>query len=107
MHLSATKYNTYNLCPLKFKYQYIDNIPTEKKTYFEFGTIVHNVIEKLQKMIISGNLITYDDSNDILESCWLDDIFGVTSMEYKKSAQTMLNTFIDWQYNNPNKVKSS
>lgn len=43
--LSYSKYSTYEACPRKYKYRYLDKIPTEKTVYMARGTEVHASIE--------------------------------------------------------------
>ena len=44
--MSATSIQTYNECPLKYKYRFIDKIPgTPEKPYFQLGKVIHKVLE--------------------------------------------------------------
>lgn len=44
MQLSYSALETYQQCPLKYKYQYIDRIRTPKSKDAVFGTLVHNTL---------------------------------------------------------------
>ena len=44
--LSPSKIQTYEECPLKFKFQHVLRVPTPSKTYFGMGTAIHSVAEK-------------------------------------------------------------
>jgi RecB family exonuclease len=39
--LSFSKISTYQNCPLSYKFQYVDKLPTEEKWYFSFGSTLH------------------------------------------------------------------
>ena len=52
--LSPSKIQTYENCPLQFKFQYVLRIPTPFKTYFGMGTAIHAVAENLTKMQKDG-----------------------------------------------------
>ncbi len=43
--LSYSSISTYEQCPLKWKFHYIDKLPEEPKPYFSFGTVMHDVME--------------------------------------------------------------
>ncbi len=45
MLLSHSSISTYEQCPLKWKFHYIDRIPEEPKPFFTFGTVMHEVME--------------------------------------------------------------
>lgn len=45
MKISYSSFNTFNLCPLKFKLGYIDRIKTPEKPEFFFGSLIHEVVQ--------------------------------------------------------------
>ncbi len=45
--LSYTKLMTYMLCPLNYKFLYIDRVPPKPKPFFAFGTVLHNTLEEV------------------------------------------------------------
>lgn len=60
-YLSKSGYKLYNLCPKKFKFQYIDKLEKPESDYkevAEFGTMIHENIED-----IKDNLIIDDENN--------------------------------------------
>jgi putative RecB family exonuclease len=77
---SNSKLSTFEQCPLKYKYQYVDSIKLEvAKTVEAFmGSIVHEVLEKLyrdlklQKHNSLEDLLAY--YNDQWAKNWTDDI---------------------------------
>ena len=47
LHLSSTKIDTYNSCPLKYRLKYIDKVPERKtRATGEFGSIMHGILEE-------------------------------------------------------------
>src|SRR3989344_4499577 len=49
MRISFSAFDNYNSCPLKYKFQYIDKVRVEKKTEFEFGSLMHAVVQDALK----------------------------------------------------------
>ena len=45
--LSYSALQTFNTCPLQYKFAYRDRLPTEQTTMMYFGTIVHQLMEEL------------------------------------------------------------
>lgn len=43
---SFTQIETYLGCPLKYKFSCIDNIPRRPKSYFTFGSVIHEVLKE-------------------------------------------------------------
>jgi len=94
---SNSRLNTYEQCPLKYKYQYIDKIKIEKADTVEafMGSRVHEALEKLykdlklQKLNSLGNLLAYFNSQ--WEKHWTDDIKIVkkdyTAENYRKTGE--------------------
>lgn len=71
--LSKSKINTFITCPLKFKYQYIDEIESKPNEFAVLGTNVHSIAEDFIKLNKVGN---YDEILSILlefESKFEDD----------------------------------
>lgn len=47
LNFSYSKMSTYQECPLKYKFRYIDKLPEPPKYFFAFGTALHKVMEYL------------------------------------------------------------
>lgn len=56
--VSYSKVSCYHSCPKKFKFAYIDNIPTQEKPYTIFGNFCHKVLEVFERMFIDGCLLS-------------------------------------------------
>lgn len=60
---SYSRINTFEQCPLKFKYKYIDKIPPEIEDTIEsyLGRTIHISLEWLYKKVMRGNIPSVDD----------------------------------------------
>jgi putative RecB family exonuclease len=45
--LSYSSFRTYQECPLRWRFLYIDKLPETPRGYFTFGRVVHSVLEEL------------------------------------------------------------
>jgi putative RecB family exonuclease len=45
--LSYSSYRTYQECPLRWKFLYVDRLPEAPRGYFTFGRVIHSVLEAL------------------------------------------------------------
>lgn len=86
--LSPTKIVTYLACDNKYKWTYIDSRGRwfiRSKSYFSFGTTLHNVLQKLhdsQDMTV----VNAEDAVNALESNWVAE--GYASADEMAEAQT-------------------
>ncbi len=44
-HLSYSRITIYDNCPLRYKFIYVDELPTAARSYFSFGNSIHKVLE--------------------------------------------------------------
>ena len=107
MRLSATKYQTYDWCPLQFKYKYVDCLPTTITPELEFGSIVHKVIDDIQKILLKGKDVTSKTALRLLKKNWKPKSFDHKDQERWDSAVKMLEKFLAWHKDNPNKIVST
>jgi len=96
-NFSNSKLSTFEQCPLRYKYQYIDRVEVEELDTIEafMGSRVHGALEKLykdlklQKLDSLKDLLTY--FNDQWEKNWTDKIKIVkkeyTSENYRKTGE--------------------
>jgi RecB family exonuclease len=45
--LSYSSYRTYQECPLRWRFLYVDRLPETPRGYFTFGRVIHSVLEEL------------------------------------------------------------
>ncbi len=51
--LSYSSFHTYEECPLRWKFLYIDRIPETPRGYFTFGRVIHSVLEELLRPMVT------------------------------------------------------
>ena len=103
--LSPSKIQTYEECPLKFKFQYVLRVPTPSKTYFGMGTAIHAVAENLTKLQKDGKESTEKLALEILEKQWDHSSYRnqrTKENQDKVKSKDMVKTYMEWAENNPN-----
>ncbi len=110
---SFSQMQTYETCPLKYKFANVLKIPTFGSHYFSFGSTIHNTLQKfLEESYLTGlnlqqNLFIQnsdDQSNKILaidrlyelyEENWQDDWYEdeKQKINYKKKGKDLLQKF--------------
>jgi putative RecB family exonuclease len=71
-HLSASSIGTFNQCPLKFRYNKIDQIPDVSGEAAVMGNFVHDVLEELYKLPAEER--TVDNARALAKNVW-DEIW--------------------------------
>ncbi len=94
--LSPSKYVTYDMCPLKFQYQYIDQEPTEPSPHLELGNVIHNTIEELEELEEVTERIALKYLNKNLKAT---DLIK-SKKEFKDRAKKMLKKYLEWSKEN-------
>ncbi|KER05479.1 putative DNA helicase II protein, partial [Marine Group I thaumarchaeote SCGC AAA799-E16] len=103
--LSPSKIQTYEDCPLKFKFQHVLRVPTPSKTYFGMGTAIHSVAENLTKLQKDGKEPTEKVALEILEKEWDTSSYRnqrTKENQDKDKSKEMVKTYLEWAENNPN-----
>ena len=101
-YLSFSQINTFNTCPLQYRYRYIQRIPAPPSAAQSFGISVHNALNKFYQQICKGEKPSKEDLLKTLKSVWIP--LGYSSKAHekkmKKEAKRMLENFykqIDWK----------
>lgn len=104
LKLSASKFETYQKCPLQFKFAHVLEVPTPERTYFNLGTAVHAVAEHLTKLEKEGIVPTEEKAFEILESNWSSNAYLSSKKEEedKEKARAMVRTYLSWITKNLN-----
>jgi PD-(D/E)XK nuclease superfamily len=93
--LSYSKIDKATLCPLQFKFKYIDGIPEKASGTMHGGSVVHAVIEfALNQVILGTGLPSAQDLDDLYPKKWAE---LVAEEENKKD-------FIGWDWDDPESV---
>src|SRR5579883_1693297 len=95
--LSATRLETYNRCPLKYKIETQWNIPDEPVPAMQFGNAVHTALKAYYDSVIAKRPLT----RDVLLACFLEQL-SISRFEdplqfelYKKQGLQQLGDFFD------------
>ena len=92
-HLSKSQISLYLECSLKYKFQYIDELPKPfKSSGLAFGSSIHSSLEWLHKQQLQGNPVSLEKLYKILESDWYCQKVD-TRIEYK-NGETWENLFL-------------
>jgi len=73
MRISYSALNTYQICPLKYKFQYIDKIRTPKSKEAVFGTLIHSTLNFVHTPGILSPSI--EQALDHFSKNWNSDVF--------------------------------
>lgn len=104
LHLSATAVKTYLECPLRFKFANILHVPEPPRKYFDIGTAVHAVAERLTEMQKDGTQPTEELALKLLSREWSSNAFQseTEDRQSKDKAKDMVRTYLRWLATNPN-----
>jgi putative RecB family exonuclease len=92
-HLSKSQISLYLDCSLKYKFQYIDELPKPfKSSGLAFGTSIHSALEWLHKQQLQGNPVSIEKLYKIMEADWYSQKVD-TRIEYK-NGETWENLFL-------------
>ena len=103
--LSPSKIQTYEDCPLQFKFQYVLRVPTPSKTYFGMGTAIHAVAENMTKLQKDGKEPTEELALEILDKQWDTSSYRnqrTKENQDKDKSKEMVKTYLEWAEKNPN-----
>lgn len=73
MRISYSGLNTYQICPLKYKFQYIDKIKTPKSKEAVFGTLIHSTLNFIHIPAILAP--SMEQALDHFSKNWNSDVF--------------------------------
>ncbi|HZD60778.1 MAG TPA: PD-(D/E)XK nuclease family protein [Anaerolineae bacterium] len=94
MRLSYSAISTYQKCPLSYKFQYIDRIPTKPSHHLSFGSSIHSALEFFYRVEVPEPC-SLERLLDELDTVWLRDGYGseVLEQEYKEKGRSILTQF--------------
>lgn len=94
---SYSQLETFNTCPLQYKYQYVLKIPTSQSAAASFGDTIHRTLQKFYEEFIQDKTLTKKRLLEIYKQSWIP--VGYTSQSYSKQMQQqgkdMLTTFYE------------
>ena len=102
LRLSASSIDTYETCPLKYRYRHVDAIPArEESAAATFGTIMHRALEQLHD---PGGPGFAQPVSDILDTVWRSAGFSYEQEErvHRQEAEALLNDYVErWRDHPP------
>jgi DNA helicase-2/ATP-dependent DNA helicase PcrA len=103
---SASALNTYDKCPLHYKFTYVLNVPSASKMSFNLGSFIHKVIHQLTLLELEGTPPSESTAYELLERLWPSAGFNSKQEEGEKriEAEQLLTTYIGWNLENENEV---
>lgn len=69
-HISYSQIDNYLICPLRYKYSYVLNIPTPPSRSLNFGDTFHKTLNEFHSKIMFGNKPSLEDFYEIFEKNW-------------------------------------
>jgi len=70
-HLSYSQINTYCTCPLKYRFQYIDQIePPFIAAPLAFGSAIHEAVSALYQSRLEADPLSADQVHDVYRQAW-------------------------------------
>lgn len=83
-YISYSQIQTFNICPLHYKLQYVLKIPSYPNAALSFGSSVHSALKDFYQKLLQGNILKADDIIPILEKQWIDE--GYSNQAHQKEA---------------------
>lgn len=75
-HTSVSQIETYEMCPLKYKFQYVYRVPVPQSHILTFGTTIHAVLKEIAKQVSFGKKQTVENALDYYEKFWSGEGFN-------------------------------
>jgi putative RecB family exonuclease len=99
--LSFTQISLYRSCPLCYKLQYLDGLKAKEKSYFSFGTTMHDAVEHFFR-VNAPPPPSLDELLDYYERNWLSQGYASPEEEagYKAYGRDILTRF--WEIHSAN-----
>lgn len=99
-YLSYSQIDTFNICPLQYKYKFLLRIPTPPSGAASFGSVIHETMRDFYQRVLAGQKPNKEDLLKILSENWVSSGYGSKKQEekYKKEGEKILLDFYDKSY---------
>lgn len=97
-YISYSQINSFQLCPLHYKLQYVLNIPPPPSAALSFGLSVHNALKDFYLMILSKKRVSKDILIDLLWKNWIRE--GYSGKKYEETMKIRGKNFLDNYFKN-------
>lgn len=81
-NISYSQLQTYELCPLQYKYQYVLKIPTRPAAAASFGSTIHHVLQKYYQEYLTDRSVGIPHLHNLLAASWIP--VGYNSQAHEK-----------------------
>jgi DNA helicase-2/ATP-dependent DNA helicase PcrA len=108
-HFSPTSLDTYNTCPLNYKFEYVLKVPAVKKPFI-LGSFVHGVIHYLALEELRGLPVTEFRALEAIKKFWpAPRVFKskTEEAELQGEARKALEKYVAWNEANENEIVGS
>ncbi|MCA9372014.1 UvrD-helicase domain-containing protein [Candidatus Woesebacteria bacterium] len=99
--ISYSQLQSYQMCPLQYKYRYVLKIPTPANAAASYGSTIHRALQEFYKVFMRDRSVDVDTLLDYAEEYWIPVGYNDRTHEQrmKKEAQTMLKNFYESFHN--------
>ncbi len=98
--ISYSQLDTYEMCPLRYKYQYVLKIPSASNAAASFGTSIHSALQAFYTRYRENADLTLEDLLQMFKESWVP--VGYASAAHEKRMQAegreMLKNFFETQH---------
>jgi len=107
-NFSYSQLETYETCPLQYKYAYILNIPTIPNSAASFGSTIHKTLYKFYSMYVEKKSVNKDLLIKLYHQSWIPIGYGSTAHQekVKKEGEKILQDYFDKFHQNNLKIIS-
>jgi putative RecB family exonuclease len=92
-HLSASQINLYLLCSLKYRFQYVDELPRPfRSSALAFGSAVHAALAWYHKYAVNGNEVPLEKLYKIFEADWYAQRLDTEILYNARETETSLHS---------------
>lgn len=94
--ISYSQLQTFSVCPLHYKLQYILKMPTTKTSALSFGMSIHGALSKLYDIGFGSKQLTEKDIDNLIYSTWVSEGYQskLHQNEGKEKAKKILTEYI-------------
>lgn len=95
--ISFSQLQTYEMCPLRYKYQYVLKIPTPPNDASSFGSTIHRALQEFYKQYSANENIDKSTLLNFVDEYWIPVGYRSRTQELqrKKEAKEMLEKYFD------------
>jgi len=100
-YLSYSQIETFNNCPLQYRYRYIQRIPVPPSAAQSFGDSIHKTLRDFYKLVKEGKRPNEEDLIELLSKNWIKEGYASKSHEEKsrKEGEKILRSFYQKEFN--------